>query len=108
MGLTLNFEPEKYFPAGCILATAELVNVWRITHYPGTNVEVARNIPIGAESLTNDKHAPGFGEFFVPTNDEIAIGDWTPGRYAGELDNIKLFSLPIPARGRQGLWNWEN
>ena len=56
----------------------------------------------------SDKHAPDFGNFIVPTNDEMAIGDWTPGRYAWELDNIELLPLPIPARGRQGLWNWEN
>lgn len=108
MGLSENFEHEKIFPPGCVIATARLVDVWRIVHYPGTDIEVARSNPIGAESMTNDKHAPDFGNFIVPTNDEIAIGDWTPGRYAWELDDIELLPLPIPAKGRQGLWNWEN
>ena len=37
----------------------------------------------------------------------MALGDWTPGRYAWELRNIKLLPEPIPAKGQQGLWNWE-
>jgi hypothetical protein len=45
-------------PLGAIIATAELVNVWHIVYNPGTDVDVAKNIPIGAESLTTDKHAP--------------------------------------------------
>ena len=49
-------------PRGAIIATAELVNVWHIVYNPGTDVDVARNIPIGAESLTKDKHAPDFGD----------------------------------------------
>jgi hypothetical protein len=107
MGLTEDFEPEKYFPPGCILATAELVNVWYIVHHPGTNIDVAKGIPVGAESVTTDKHAPDFGDFFVPSSDEMALGDWTPGRYAWELRNVKPLSAPVQAMGRQGLWNWE-
>lgn len=107
MGLTEDFEPEKYFPPGCILATAELVNVWYIVHHPGTNIDVAKGIPVGAESVTTDKHAPDFGDFFVPSSDEMTLGDWTPGRYAWELRNVKPLSAPVQAMGRQGLWNWE-
>ena len=104
---------EKYadklgeLPRGAIIATAELVNVWYIVHHPGTNVDVAKNIPIGAESITTDKHAPDFGDYFVPTIGEMALGDWTPGRYAWELRNVRLLPEPIPAKGQQGLWNWE-
>lgn len=94
-------------PRGAIIATAELVNVWRIVHHPGTDVDEAKNIPIGAESLTLDKHAPDFGDFFVPTAQEMALGDWTPGRYAWELANVKILPVPIPIKGKQGLWNWE-
>ena len=108
MGLTENFEPEKYFPTGYVLATAELVNVWYIVHHPGPDIDVAKDILVGAESVTTDKHAPDFGDFFVPSSDEMALGDWTPGRYAWELRNVKPLSTPVQVRGRQGLWNWEN
>lgn len=94
-------------PRGKIIATAELVNVWHIVYHPGPDVNKARHIDIGAESLIEDKHDPHFGDYFVPTEKEIALGDWTPGRYAWEFANVKILPEPIPAKGKQGLWNWE-
>lgn len=35
---------------------------------------------------------------------ELACGNFQPGRFAWALDNIKVFSEPIPMKGRQGLW----
>lgn len=67
------------FPRGCILATAELVDCIRIT----------------PEYIT------------TLTPDELALGDYTPGRYAWKLANVQKLPEPIPAKGRQGLWNWE-
>jgi hypothetical protein len=93
---------------GCIIATAELVNCWHIVHHPGTNIDIAKHIPIGAESMTNDKHAPDFGDYFVPTEQEMMFGDWTPGRYAWELTNVKILSEPILAKGKQRFWEWKN
>lgn len=93
-------------PRGAIIATAELVNVWHIVYHPGINIDVAKNIPLGAESLTTDKHAPDFGSYLVPTEQEIALGDWTPGRYAWELQNVKILPEPITVKGKQGLWNY--
>lgn len=94
-------------PTGAVIATAELVNVWHIVYHPGPDINKARHIDIGAESLTEDKHDPHFGDYFVPTDKEIALGDWTPGRYAWELANVKILPEPIPVKGKQGLWNWE-
>lgn len=37
---------------------------------------------------------------------ELAFGDYTPGRYAWILANVRLFPEPIPWHGAQGLWNW--
>lgn len=93
-------------PQGKVIATAELVNVWHIVYHPGPDVDKARHIDIGAESLTTDKHDPHFGDYFVPTEKEIALGDWTPGRYAWELANVKPIT-PVPAKGKQGLWEWK-
>lgn len=92
---------------GAIIATAELVNVWYICNYPGPDIDIAKHINIGAESITTNKHDPNFGAFFIPTMQEMALGDWTPGRYAWELKNIKGLPEPVPAKGQQGLWNWE-
>lgn len=37
--------------------------------------------------------------------DEYAFGDFTPGRYAWLMQDAVLFEKPIPASGKQGLWN---
>lgn len=33
-------------------------------------------------------------------------GDFTPGRYGYPLANVVKFVKPIPARGKQGFWDW--
>ena len=38
---------------------------------------------------------------------ERALGDFTPGRFALELENIRKFDEPFPVRGQQGLFNIE-
>jgi hypothetical protein len=38
---------------------------------------------------------------------EYCFGDYTPGRYAWELTDVQQLAEPIPANGRQRLWNWE-
>ena len=35
---------------------------------------------------------------------ERALGDWTPGRYAWQLANVRRLPDPIPCKGAQGLW----
>ncbi|UWG96803.1 ASCH domain-containing protein [Dehalobacter sp. DCM] len=99
-------EPLYEFPRGAIIATAELVNCWHIVSHPGTNIDVARHIPIGAE-LDVPKHHPDFDKYIVPTEQEIMFGNWTPGRYAWEFTNMQVLLEPIPAKGGQRLWNWE-
>jgi hypothetical protein len=93
---------------GAVIATAELVNCWYIVYHPGTNVDKALRIPIGAESMTKDKHASDFGDYFVPTEQEMLFGNWTPGRYAWEFANVKILDVPIPAKGGQRIWNWKD
>lgn len=100
-------ENAKDLPLGAVIATADLVNVWHIVYHPGTDVDKAKHIPIGAESLSTDKHAPDFGDYFVPTEKEMALGYWVPGNYAWELQNVRILPEPIPAKGKQGLWDWE-
>lgn len=38
---------------------------------------------------------------------EYAFGDYRLGRYAWVMKDAVLFDKPIPASGKQGLWNWE-
>lgn len=39
---------------------------------------------------------------------ERAFGDYSAGRYAWSLSDVKVFYPPILAKGAQGLWRWEN
>lgn len=39
-------------------------------------------------------------------DDEIAFGHFEPGRYAWILANMRRIE-PVPAKGRQRLWEWE-
>lgn len=66
-------------PRGAIIATGELADCIKIT--------------------------PEYVATLSP--DELALGDYTPGRYAWKLENVKRLPEPIPAKGKQGLWNWE-
>lgn len=72
------FNCMEYFPLGRILATAELVDCIKIT--------------------------PEYIATLSP--DELALGDYTLGRYAWRLANVKRLPDPIPAKGAQGFWNW--
>lgn len=93
-------------PLGCVIAIADLVDCMSIVYHPGTNVDIAKHIGIGAESITTYKRDPDFGKYIVPTKNEIAFGDWTPGRYAWILENVRPIE-PLPARGFQRLWEWD-
>lgn len=84
-------------PLGCIIAVAELVECWKITDryytvYP--KARDARCIEAGGKTSKVE-------------GEEILFGDWTPGRYAWELKNVQMLPEPIPAKGKQGLWNCE-
>ena len=38
---------------------------------------------------------------------ELAFGNYTTGRYAWLLSNPVMFDKPIPAKGQLGIWNYE-
>ena len=39
-----------------------------------------------------------------PAEPERSYGDYTPGRYAWALNDVRKLPRPIPAKGRLGLW----
>jgi hypothetical protein len=34
------------------------------------------------------------------------FGDFSPGRWAWQLDDVRPLPIPVPATGRQGFWAW--
>jgi hypothetical protein len=74
----------SWLPLGAVVATCELVATFHtpfITEY-------------------------GLSEKVATSSTEIAFGDYSPGRYAWLLVNVKKLPEPIPAKGALGLWEW--
>jgi hypothetical protein len=57
--------------------------------------------------LEHNFYAEDLDIFIPPPEPERSFGDYTPGRYAWILTNIKPLPAPIPAKGALGLWDWE-
>ena len=53
----------------------------------------------------NDKYE--FTKVEYITSKEKCFGDWREGRFAWEFANMTMLPVPIPAKGKQGLWNWD-
>lgn len=82
----------KKMPTGVIVATANLVGCHCIT-----------GLVNGRDRFYYD-HAQKRVDI---TGNELAFGDFTPGSYAWELADVQMLLEPIPAKGQQGLWNFE-
>ena len=74
-------------PTGCVIATAELVNV--------LPTEVVNGSTVFAVSIEQ------------VSDQERAFGDYGPGRFAWFLENVKMLDEPVPARGMLSLWEWD-
>lgn len=85
-----------YLPRGCVIATAELVGCW----------EIAAD-PKGPFLCVEWDFRNGDHELIVKGN-ELLFGDFTPGRYAWEFSNMKMLDDPIPAKGAQKIWEWND
>ena len=78
-----------------------------------------RRIPFGAVVATavisRSVHLPYTKEGRMKLGIDLArrfaadedYGDFTPGRHAWLLDDVQRLERPIPARGQQGLWVWD-
>lgn len=88
---------------GAVVATAELVDCvpmrgdGRGDDWPGAHVEI-----IGDSAFLWRNPSSGG---CTDVSDQRPFGVFEPGRWAWILDDIAPCD-PIPARGRQGLWEW--
>jgi len=73
-------------------------------------VNFETNLPLGAVVGTVEIVDCVPVEEVIPTltERERVLGDYSPGRWAWVLKNPVMFDTPIPARGKQGWWNWES
>lgn len=68
-------------PLGCILGTVDLIDCIPLEDMPEK-----------------------YPHLYTPR--EIDLGDWSPGRYGLILRDPIVYPNPIPAKGKQGWWNW--
>jgi hypothetical protein len=81
-------------PFGAIVATAYLVACERTDSLIGTTQLYTRN-------------ANGHPQFWELDEEQRAFGDYSPGRFAWLLCDIKPLPEPISAKGALGLWDWQ-
>ena len=86
-------------PFGAIVAVCELTAVYRIPSTP-------RRFPRG---VADDHLHASYPVTLPPFQDdrERAFGDYTPGRFAWVLSNVRMLATPVPAVGALGLWQWD-
>jgi hypothetical protein len=44
----------------------------------------------------------------LPPEPELSFGIYSPGRYAWVLEDVHMLPRPVLARGRLGLWEWDD
>ncbi len=86
-------------PLGAVIATADLVECWTVERTWRGSLGEGQILEIGTKEQQ--------GLRIYHADREVYFGDWTPGRFAWELVNIKMLPEPIPVRGQQGLWEWK-
>jgi len=94
----VNKVPSGEMPLGSVVATCRLRDCWQIV-----------SKEIGTEDVSLKLKIPGVDLAAGATigMQEYRFGDYAPGRYIWRLADVKPLPEPIPARGMQGLWNWE-
>lgn len=78
---------------GCVVATCDLVACERIGYTK-------------AFVCVDDSYWGIKRVWLPPDEPELSFGDYTPGRWAWILANVRRLPEPIPATGALGLWRW--
>lgn len=86
-------------PEGAIVYTCKMVECTLIK--TDGLYKVPDGMPVMGPKSFTEFYAP------LPSEPERSFGDYTPGRFAWTLKDIKRLPKPIPVRGHQGLWEWE-
>lgn len=85
-------EKEVCLPLGAIVAVVELVACWRLTE------SAIYSVPCDVTRWGREYWSVDI------SRDELAFGDYAPGRYGWVLAEVRRLEKPIPCRGQQGLW----
>lgn len=86
-------------PTGAVVALAYLLECWKWDEADGV---LLRHKPIiEYESVGKVSNC------LEITDKEKSFGWYGSGRYAWQLDNVRMLPQTIPAKGKLSLWEWE-
>lgn len=91
-------------PLGSVVATANLRDCITIGRCHDPYAPEVPDLAL-AVAWPGDRAWHVVGDTAADVTDQLPFGDYSPGRWAWMLDDIKPCD-PVPARGRQGLWEW--
>lgn len=101
-------QDDDAIPYGAIVATCQLADVLPIGLMgEQTNLRRVEHNGPGSDLWLSEPDPEENGE--EPTVDisyQRPYGDFTPGRFAWILHDIRELDRPIPVTGHQGLWDW--
>jgi len=104
-------------PLGAVVAVCDLIDVVPIVDDPHAcnclDVRVGHPEAGMAVRLDGPLVDPTYPPTYEPERitdvaDQLPFGDFTPGRYAWLLDNVRPLDHPVPMKGAQGLRDVDN
>lgn len=90
-------------PFGAVVAIATLADCVPMVERD-TGINIARYVYLLDDEVlhVNQTRSPRVTEM----SDQLPYGDFRPGRWAWMLSDIDQLAEPIPATGKQGVWEW--
>jgi activating signal cointegrator 1 len=82
----------EVLPTGVVLAECRLISC-----IPTRELQQNRVIEVD--------YLAGCDDFYMSDSERL-FGDYTAGRWAWLLADMKLLKNPVPAKGARGLWDW--
>jgi activating signal cointegrator 1 len=91
---------DRYYFEGLRERHNDIDNIWELIAHPVLGAAIGKIYCVRSKLITEELREVQ-GNFGL----EVALGDWTPGRYAWEGSSYtSLLDNPILVKGRQGLW----
>lgn len=79
---------------------------WALMAEIGGKTDLPRGAVVGTVEIVDCVHVEEI--IHTLSERERLLGDYSPGRFAWVLRNPVAFSTPVPAKGKQGWWNWDD
>lgn len=93
------------YPLGAIIATCTVTHCLKVGEMEVQRFQDAEPRPVVYGTTTPDDPEILFQSLPQPGEVEYVLGDYTPGRYAWILDDVRILNRPVACRGSQGLWD---